>query len=130
VAKLVNNMLFFHGLMGTVEALVLAGKAGVDLNLLRDVVQASSGASFVFDYASKAILKDRLAPNFSMALAAKDAGLNIELAEHFEVPAVVGSVVLDELRRHRDAGMGAEDVLAIVKALEQEAGVTIRGTGA
>ena len=30
VAKLVNNLLFFHGLMGSLEALVLAGKAGVD----------------------------------------------------------------------------------------------------
>jgi 3-hydroxyisobutyrate dehydrogenase-like beta-hydroxyacid dehydrogenase len=65
-----------------------------------------------------------------VALAAKDAGLNIELAEHFEVPAPVGAAVYDELRRHRDAGLGAEDVLAIVKTLEQDAGVTVRGTGA
>jgi 3-hydroxyisobutyrate dehydrogenase-like beta-hydroxyacid dehydrogenase len=129
VAKLVNNMLFFQGLMGTLEALVLAGKAGVDLNLLRDVVLASSGASFAFDYASRAILQDRMAPNFAVSLAAKDAALNIELAEHLQVPVPVGAVVRDELVRHRDAGLGPDDVLAIVRALEQEADVRVRGTG-
>lgn len=129
VAKLVNNMLFFHGLLGSLEALVVAGKAGVDLGVLRDVVQASSGASFVFDYASRSILRDRLPPNFTVALAVKDAGLAVELADHLDVPAPMGVAVRDELRRRRDAGLATEDVLAIVKALEQEAGVTVRGTG-
>jgi len=129
VAKLVNNLLFFHGLMGSLEALVLAGKAGVDLSILRDVVQASSGGSFVWDFASRAILKDRLAPNFSVTLAAKDADLALGLAEQLGVPTPIGSHVGEELRRYRDNGYAAEDVLSIVKALEADAGVTVRGTG-
>ena len=83
----------------------------------------------MFDYASRTILKDRLVPNFAVSLAAKDAGLAIELADRLEVPAPVGAVVRDELRRHRDAGLAADDVLAIIKALEQEAGVIVRGAG-
>ena len=93
------------------------------------MVQASSGASFVFDYASRTIRKDRLAPNFAVSLAAKDAGLAIELADRLEVPAPVGTFVRDELRRHRDAGLAADDVLAIITALEQAAGVIVRGAG-
>ena len=127
VAKLVNNMLFFHGLLGTVEALVLAGKAGVDLGTLRDVIQAGSGASFVWDYGTKAILKDRLAPNFTVALAAKDADLAVALADELAVPAPSGHSVRDLLTRYRDAGLAGEDVLAIVKALEADAGITVRG---
>lgn len=127
VAKLVNNMLFFHGLLGTVEALVLAGKAGVDLGALRDVVQASSGASFIWDYGTKAILKDRLSPNFALGLAAKDADLAVALADELGVPAPSGRSIRDLLAGYRDAGLAAEDVLAIVKALEADAGVTVRG---
>jgi 3-hydroxyisobutyrate dehydrogenase-like beta-hydroxyacid dehydrogenase len=127
VAKLVNNMLFFHGLLATVEAMVLAGKAGVDLGALRDVVQASSGASFVWDYASRAIIADRIAPNFTVALAAKDAALAVDLAAELGVPTPSGAHVRDLLAAHRDAGLATEDVLAIVKALEVEAGTTVRG---
>lgn len=130
VAKLVNNMLFFHGLLGTLEALVLAGKAGVDLGALRDAVQASSGASFVWDYGTKAVIRDRLAPNFTVALAAKDADLAVALAEELGVPAPSGSHVRDLLAGYRDAGFAADDVLGIVKALEADAGVTVRGSAA
>ena len=125
VAKLVNNMQFFHGLLGTVEALVLAAKAGVDLNTLRDVVLAGSGASTVWDYGTNAILKDRLVPNFTVALAAKDAELAVALAEELGVPMPSGAHVRDLLRRYRDEGFGADDVLGIVRVLESLAGVSI-----
>lgn len=128
VAKLVNNMQFFHGLLGTVESLVLATKAGVDVAVLREVVRAGSGASFVFDYGSAAIAKDRLPPNFTVALAAKDAALTVALAEELGVPMPAGAHVRDLLRQYCDAGFGAEDVLGIIKALEPLAGVTVRGT--
>jgi len=126
VAKLVNNMQFFHGLVATVESLVLAAKAGVDLRLLREVVQAGSGASFVFDYGAKAILDDRLAPNFTVALAAKDAELTVALADELGVPLPAGAHVAELLRHYRDTGLAADDVLGIVRPLEALAGVTVR----
>ena len=107
VAKLVNNMLFFHGLLGTVEALVLAAKAGVDLRVLRDVVRAGSGASFVWEHATTAILDDRLAPNFTVALATKDADLAVALAAELGAPLPSGTHVRDLLREHRDGGLAA-----------------------
>ena len=48
VAKLVNNMLAFIGMMGTIEALVLGAKAGIDPVKLREIVAAGSGNSFVW----------------------------------------------------------------------------------
>ena len=118
VAKLVNNLLFFHGLMGSLEALVLAGKAGVDLTILRDVVQASSGGSFVWDFASRAILKDRLAPNFSVTLAAKDAdSMLLATAVTMWASHPARHPRRCRARRYRDGGYATDDVLTIVKAL-------------
>ena len=127
VAKLVNNMLFFNGLLGTVEAMVVAAKAGVDLMVLRDIVQAGSGASFVWEHATRTILKDRLAPSFTVALAAKDASLAAGMADALDAPSTVSTLIAERLAGYRDAGMAAEDLLAIVKVLEDEAGIVVRG---
>lgn len=127
VVKLLNNMLFFVNLLGAVEALVVGAKAGVDPAVLREVVQASSGTSFAWDSGTRAILRDRLAPTFTMALAAKDIGLATALAEEVEVDVPMGGLAHRLIDRCRDDGMAAEDVLAVVKVLEAQAGVTVRG---
>lgn len=127
VVKLINNTLFFVGLLGTVEALVLGTKAGVDPSVLRAVVGAGSGASFVFDYATRAILDDRLTPNFTVALAAKDIGLATALAGELGVTTPMGHRAEELIGRSLEGGFGDEDVLAIVKEVERQAGIQVRG---
>jgi 3-hydroxyisobutyrate dehydrogenase-like beta-hydroxyacid dehydrogenase len=127
VAKLVNNMLAFLGMIGTMEALVLGAKAGIDPVVLRDVVKGGSGASMVWDAGSRAILKDRLAPTFTTALATKDIGLLTALARELDVPAPAAEWVETMLTGYRDGGFAAEDVFAVVRELEQRAGVVVRG---
>jgi len=129
IAKLINNMLAFIGMIGTVEALVLAAKAGIDPVVLRDVVKGGSGASMVWDFGSRAILKDRLAPTFTTTLAAKDIGLLTELARELDVPAPMAEWVEEILVGYRDGGFATEDVFATVKSLEERAGVVVRGRG-
>jgi 3-hydroxyisobutyrate dehydrogenase-like beta-hydroxyacid dehydrogenase len=128
VAKLVNNMLAFIGMMGTTEAIVLGAKAGIDPMVLRDIVRTSSGASMVWDGGTRAILKDRLAPTFTTTLASKDIGLATALAEEFGVAVPMGQAAQERLFHYRDNGFADEDVLATVKAVEEAAGFQVRGT--
>ena len=127
VVKAVNNMLAFVGMMGATEALLLGAKAGVDPKILREVVEASSGASFVWSSATRAILRDRLAPSFTSALACKDIGLAVDLADEFEVPVPMGRHTQQLLETYRDNGFADEDILATVRALEDEASFVVRG---
>jgi 3-hydroxyisobutyrate dehydrogenase-like beta-hydroxyacid dehydrogenase len=129
VAKLINNMLAFIGMMGTAEALVLGAKAGVDPVVLRDIVKAGSGGSFVWDSGSRAILRDRLAPTFTTALAAKDIGLATDLAAELGVPVPMGQRARDLIFGYREGGFADEDVLATVRAIEDQAGIVVRGRG-
>jgi len=129
VAKLVNNMLCFLGMLGTAEALVLGAKAGIDPSVLREVVKAGSGASLMWDWGSRAILEDRLPPTFTTTLAAKDIQLATALAEELAVPLALGKRVEELLVGYRDAGFATEDVLATVKSVEQRAGIVVRGRG-
>lgn len=128
VVKAVNNMLAFINMMGTTEALLLGAKAGVDPAVIREVVAASSGASFVWDGGTRAILRDRLAPTFTTTLATKDIGLAVDLANELDVPVPMGEHVQGLLTHYRDNGFAGEDVLATIKALEEAADFVVRGT--
>ncbi len=128
VVKLVNNMLAFIHMMGAAEAIVLGTKAGVDPNVIWQAVKASSGDSFVWESGTRAILRDKLAPTFTIDLASKDIGLAVELGKDFAVPLKMGSAAQELIKHYQANGYAKEDVLATVKELEKIAGVTVRGT--
>jgi len=128
VVKLVNNMLAFIQMMGAAEAVVLGKKAGVDPNILWQAVKASSGGSFVWESGTRAILRDKLAPTFTIDLASKDISLATKLAEELGVPLTMGKAAEGLIRGYQTGGYAKEDVLATVKELEKQAGVTVRGT--
>ncbi|MDH3678311.1 MAG: NAD(P)-dependent oxidoreductase [Acidimicrobiia bacterium] len=127
VVKIVNNMLAFINMMGVTEALLLGVKAGVDPLVLREVIQASSGASFVWDSGTRAILRDRLGPSFTTTLAGKDIGLAVDLARELDVPIPMGEHTQGILASYRDNGFAEEDVLATIRSLEGQADFVVRG---
>jgi 3-hydroxyisobutyrate dehydrogenase-like beta-hydroxyacid dehydrogenase len=127
VAKLINNQLAFINMMAMNEALVMGAKAGIDLVMLRDIVRASSGDSFPWAGGAQAVLKDRLPPRFTTTLACKDIGLAQELADETGVDSVLGRQTQQLLLGYRDNGFAHEDVLATIKAVEEQAGHQVRG---
>jgi 2-hydroxymethylglutarate dehydrogenase len=128
VAKLVNNMLAFINMMGAAEGIVLGAKAGVDPNILWQIVKASSGGSFTWEAGTRAILRDRLAPTFTVDLASKDIGLAAGLAKELGVPLKMGLAAEELVRHYQTNGYAKEDVLATVKELEKQTGTVVRGT--
>jgi 2-hydroxymethylglutarate dehydrogenase len=128
VVKLVNNMLAFIHMMGAAEAVVLGTKAGVDPNILWQAVKASSGGSFVWESGTRAILRDRLAPTFTIDLASKDISLAAALAQEMDVPLKMGTAAKELIQRYQANGYAKEDVLATVKELEKQTGTVVRGT--
>ncbi len=129
VVKLLNNMMFFVNLLGSMEALVVGAKAGVDPEVLREVVKAGSGGSYVWEFATRAVLADRLTPSFTVALAAKDIGLAKALADEVGVDVPMGELAWRLIHRYREADHGSEDVFNLVRMIEEQARFTVRGTG-
>jgi 3-hydroxyisobutyrate dehydrogenase len=128
VVKLVNNMLAFIHMMGAAEAIVLGTKAGVDPNVLWQAVKASSGGSFVWESGTRAILRDRLAPTFTIDLASKDIGLATALGQELGIPLKMGLAAQELIRHYQASGYAKEDVLATIKELEKQTGTIVRGT--
>jgi L-threonate 2-dehydrogenase len=78
--KLVNNLLAGINLVGAAEAMALAGRLGLDLERTLDVVQQSSGQSWIGGDRMRRAIAGDLAPRAHMTLLAKDTRLALEAA--------------------------------------------------
>ncbi len=87
----------------------------------------STRPSCVWDSGTRAILRDRLGPSFTNTLACKDIGIAVDLGHELNVPLPMGEHTQALLTGYRDNGYADEDVLATVKALEEQAGFVVRG---
>lgn len=126
VAKLVNSLLAFGATVGSLEALAVAVKAGIDLRTMIDVVR-TGGAGNVFTERLVEGVNERGRPTqFALALAAKDAGLFEELAAGLGVPAPTSAAVAAALRTAVETGLGERDFTDLVELSERQAGVRFR----
>ncbi len=126
VVKLINNMMNSINAMGVSEGLVMGAKAGIDPDLLLDILTMSSGASRTLDGARSTILAGNFAPGFAIDLMAKDVRLATELAQQLGVRLLAGSLAHQVLTEAVAAGLGTEGTPAQIRVLEQNAGVEVR----
>ena len=92
--KLLNNLMSATAVAITSEAMVMGVKAGLDPNVMLDVINTSSGRnSATQDKFPQHVLTRGFDFGFSAGLSFKDVRLCLEEAEALGVPMIVGSVV-------------------------------------
>lgn len=126
-AKLVNNMMAFTSMWSLVEGLALGTKAGVDPNLLREVVSNSSGSTTVWRSGTAAILKDRLTPTFDLQLVKKDLQLALDLADELGVETPMARTSRELLDRFAALGFEGGEIYATIRHHEEALECAIRG---
>ncbi|HWP67363.1 MAG TPA: NAD(P)-dependent oxidoreductase [Candidatus Limnocylindria bacterium] len=125
VAKLVNSLIAFQATWGTLEVLAVAAKVGIDLRTMIDVIRAG-GAGNVFTERMVEGLNQRQRPTqFALGLAAKDAGLFVDLARQAGVPVPVSAQVAQALVAAVAAGLAERDFTDLVEVVERAAGVKL-----
>jgi 3-hydroxyisobutyrate dehydrogenase len=126
--KAVNNALLAVNLFAVGEGLTALVKSGISARKAVEVLNASSGRSFVSEYLVPERVLTRLFPvTFRLALLDKDARIG---AEFLEGQGVAGPVLhlASELLAQARAALGEEaDYLAPIQLIEQEAGAELRG---
>jgi 3-hydroxyisobutyrate dehydrogenase len=125
--KLVNNMLGQVGRVAIAEALILGVKAGLDPQTIYDVVRVSTGTSHAFETGVPKILRRDFSPGGTVDITFKDQELQTSFAKQLGVPLILANVTQQLYQMARAAGFNKEDGLAVVKILEQLAGVTVGG---
>ena len=113
--KLVNNLLAGINLVGAAEtlALALAQRMGLDPSRTLDVIERSSGQSWIgTDRLRRALAGDDTA-RAHMTLLEKDTRLGLEAAQQLGIELVLGSRARDVFAQASAAGLAACDDLAL-----------------
>jgi 3-hydroxyisobutyrate dehydrogenase-like beta-hydroxyacid dehydrogenase len=125
-AKLVNSLMAFAATWVSLEGLAVAAKTGIDLRTMIDVIRTGGAGNFFTDRMVEGINERGRPTQFALALAAKDAGLLLDVAREAGVPVPVAAEVAQALVAAVGAGLGGRDFTDIVELIERQAGVALR----
>ena len=123
--KLVNNMLVQVNLVAVCEALIMGVKAGLDPQMIYDVVRVSTGNSVAFETRVPKIIAGDFAPGGTVDIAFKDQELETAFATQRSVPLLLANLTQQVYQMARAAGLNKQDGSAILRVLENLAGVKV-----
>ena len=124
--KLVNNMLVQVNTVAVAEAMVLGVKAGLDPQMIYDVVRVSTGASAAWEMRVPRILAGDYEPGGTVDISYKDQELETAFAKRLGVPVLLANVTQQVYQMARAQGLNKQDGSAVVKVFERLAGVTVK----
>jgi 3-hydroxyisobutyrate dehydrogenase-like beta-hydroxyacid dehydrogenase len=125
--KLCNNLMSAAAMAITAEAVVMGIKAGLDPEVMVQVINAGSGANTAIrDKVPRSVLPRTFDYGFSNALMYKDVKLCLEEAEALGVQMFVGGAVRSMWELTNSQLGGDKDLTTIFQLVERWAGVEVR----
>jgi 3-hydroxyisobutyrate dehydrogenase-like beta-hydroxyacid dehydrogenase len=125
--KLVVNHTLFLNQAAAIEGLVLGLKAGLNPDVLLDVMTSGAASSDLLIARGKDMLSGNFSPKGPVSLANKDMTLSLETAKRLGVVLPVGALYLQLLLKAHYNGWDKEDATAVMKIYEALAGVVRKG---
>lgn len=126
VAKIANNLIAFCNMAASAEGLMLGVAAGIDLEVLNQVIRNSSGNSMTFRAVVKNAKSGDWTPSFSLGLAYKDMRLALELADELGVPLMLSPTVHSLMRMAKGLGYEQNDATAILRVYEDTMNIQLK----
>jgi 3-hydroxyisobutyrate dehydrogenase-like beta-hydroxyacid dehydrogenase len=126
--KLVGNLIVALEMEALAEGLVLAQKAGLNLSTVMEVIKVADFRSPLLVSNGQNILKRDFSTSFALKLMLKDAGLIEKFAESLQSPIPALRITEKNLASAVALGFGTENASALIKALENEAGVEVNAS--
>jgi len=125
-AKLVNSLMAFSATLVSLEGLAVANKAGVPVRTMIDVIRSAGTGNIFTDRMVEGINERGRAVSFALRLAAKDAGLLIDLGREMDIPTPLAAQVAQTLVAALGAGLGERDFTDLVMLVERQAGLRLQ----
>jgi 3-hydroxyisobutyrate dehydrogenase len=123
--KLINNAVAASNAAVLGQALVVAARAGVDLDALVAVMAAGSGNSTMLELKGGPMREHDYATLFKLDHMLKDVGLCLEEGEQLGVPFPFAALTREILVTASGLGHGDDDFAALIEALEAAAGTKL-----
>ena len=118
--KLVNNLLAGINLAGAAEVMALAERIGLDLRCTLDVIEQSSGQSWIASDRMRRAIEGDLAPRAHTSLLNKDTHLALTMAREAGFEAAVGAQAAAHFARACDTGLAALDDASLFSLLRSQ----------
>lgn len=123
--KIVNQILVVVNQLAASEALLLAQAAGLDLEAVLSAVAPGAAGSWMLSNRGPQMIRRDWRPGFTIDLQQKDLRLALEAADELAVPIPGTALVFQLYRALQAQGLGSDGNHALVKALEQLAGIRL-----
>jgi 3-hydroxyisobutyrate dehydrogenase len=121
LAKLLVNLVWFGQAVAVTEALLLAGRAGLDLARLTDALPSSAvGGAFV-GHAVPALMRGDYLTTFGLAGCVDELDVLVELAGRLDSPFELSTLVADTYRQALDVFGPVDGELLPAALLERRA---------
>ena len=101
IAKVVSNMLAFTNMVAASDCMMIAKKAGLDLENFFDAIRVSAGNSFAWETVVPHIFNQKYESGFTMDLACKDMNLSYLLGQDLKVPLDLHMEVRKKMEKAR-----------------------------
>ncbi|MFW5708831.1 MAG: NAD(P)-dependent oxidoreductase [Chloroflexota bacterium] len=123
--KLVNQILVVINMLAVSEALIFAEAGGLDLEKTLAAVSGGAAGSWMLSNRGPQCVERDWRPGFTIDLQQKDLRLVLDAADHMGVPTLGTGMVFQMYRTLQAQGLGAEGNHALIKALENLAGIVV-----
>jgi 3-hydroxyisobutyrate dehydrogenase len=123
--KLVNQILVVGHALAMSEALLFAQAGGVDLQKTLEAVSAGAAGSWMLSNRGPQIITRDWRPGFTIDLQQKDVRLILGAADTLGVPLPATGLIFQLYRTLQTRGLGSEGNHALIKALENLAGLEV-----
>jgi 3-hydroxyisobutyrate dehydrogenase-like beta-hydroxyacid dehydrogenase len=122
-AKLIVNLVLGLNRLVLAEGLVLAQKAGVDLNVLLEVLKSGGAYSRVMDIKGDKMITSDFKAQARLSQHLKDVDLILDMGARTETPLPTTAMHAQLLRTGVTTGLGDQDNAAIIEVLRKMAGI-------
>lgn len=123
--KTINQLLAGVHIAAACEAMALGVRAGVDPNILFEVISNSAGASWMFNDRVPHILDGDYAPRSAVDIFVKDLGIVLETGKRHTFPLPLTAAAHQQFLAAAAAGLGREDDSAVIKVFQKLAGIDL-----
>ena len=121
--KLINNLILGVAIEAVAEALILARKAGIDPDCVRQITTVGGARTGAMETRGPRMIAEDFSPHFSADNMHKDLSTALHLAESLGAVAPAARAALEVLRAARAQGKGELDSAVVYAILAQLSGL-------
>ncbi len=122
VTKACNQILCALNMIGVCEAIALAKRSGLDLELMHRVVTGGAANSWALENLGAQIIKGDYSPGFMVRLIQKDLGIVLDAARRLDLPLSGTALANQYFRSNQAHGEGDLGTQARFKVVERLGG--------